>query len=70
MTTGGDPRTVLQAHRLRTQLASSALVHGSQQARGRDLAIRLIVISLILAGVILVGIIATGYIIDYFASRR
>ncbi|GAB17787.1 hypothetical protein GOEFS_039_00210 [Gordonia effusa NBRC 100432] len=70
MTTGGDPRTVLQAHKLRTQLASSALIHGSQSLRGKQLTLRLIVISLVLAAVILVGIVAAGFIIDYFASRR
>lgn len=63
-----DPRTVLQAHKLRTQLAGSAFVHGGNSNRGRNLGIRILVISAVLALLILGGIIVTGYVIDLISS--
>ncbi|MFZ2240946.1 MAG: hypothetical protein WAV90_15650 [Gordonia amarae] len=65
-----DSRTVLQAHKLRTELASGALILGSTHNRGRTISLRILVISLILAGVAVAGIVVTGYVIDLIATRR
>ncbi|MET9202651.1 hypothetical protein [Gordonia sp. NPDC003585] len=69
MTDRNDARTVLQAHKLRSELASTALIHGTGQPRGRSIPIKLLVISLILAAVIVVGIVVTGYMIDLIQAR-
>lgn len=65
-----DSRTVLQSHKLRTDLTAKALIHGDGGHRGRTVTVRVLLISLILAAVIVVGIVATGFIIDMIAARR
>lgn len=66
----GDSRTVLQAHKLRSNLAADALIHGDAKNRGRTMTVRLLVISLIIAAVIVGGIVITGYVIDLIAARQ
>lgn len=68
VTERSDARTVLQAHKLRTQLASAALMHGSGRSRGADLTLRVLVGSFILAVGILAGILIAGFIIDLIAN--
>lgn len=65
-----DPRTVLQAHKLRTRLAAEAVVHGSSANRGHSMTVRVLIISLVIAAVIAGGIVIGGYVIDLIAARR
>lgn len=69
MTERGEARTVLQAHRLRTGLATSALLHGDDQPRGRAITLKVVIVSLILALVIVGGIVVTTYVIDLITAR-
>lgn len=69
MTDRNDARTVLQAHKLRMQLASAALIHGTENPRGRSVTLKVLVGSLILAGMIVAGIVVTGYVIDLIMAR-
>lgn len=68
MPSDSDPRTVLQAHKLRTQLAATALTRGSAGSRGRDTGVKVIIVSIVLAAVVLGGIVIAGFVIDLIQS--
>ncbi|GAA1482457.1 hypothetical protein GCM10009624_28970 [Gordonia sinesedis] len=59
----------MQAHKLRTQLAATALINGRHEPRGRTITVKVLIVSLVLAGVIVGGIVVTGYVIDLIAAR-
>ncbi|MGB3770763.1 MAG: hypothetical protein WBF79_00945 [Rhodococcus sp. (in: high G+C Gram-positive bacteria)] len=64
-----DPRTVLQAHSLRTQMATAALINGSASPRGKTIGVRVVIFSLVIAAVVLGGIIIAGFVIDLLSRR-
>lgn len=65
----GDSRTVLQAHKLRTRLATAALLGGSGEQRGSAPSAANLIISIIIAAVVAGGIVIVGNIIEMIGSR-
>lgn len=62
-------RVVIQAHKLRSRLAATALIHGDRLPTARPRTVALVVWSAVIALLILAGILLAGVVIDLLAHR-